>query len=188
MLIICIMGGSKSGKSTVERALKGLGFKPSVSYTTRGINTGGHTGEVNGVDYNFVTREQFNQLIEKNILIEYAEIYGNLYGTPKFYGSTRYVAVVELEGFRAIRDLYKGQVLGVLLTADAETIKERSKICSDSFSGSAEQKVRADKDKDMVIEMAKEADLIIDSTIGVQNITAKILKEVRKRREHNETM
>lgn len=183
------MGGSKSGKSTVERALKGLGFKPSISYTTREINTGGHKGEVNGVDYNFVTREQFNQLIEKNVLIEYAEIYGNMYGTPKFYGSTRYVAVVELEGYKAIRDLYKGQVLGVLLTADPETIVERSKLCSDNFLESEEAKKRFDKDTSMVIEMAKEADLIIDSTIGVDKITAEILKEVRKRRvEKHESM
>lgn len=183
MLVICIMGGSKSGKSTVEKALKGLGFKPSVSYTTRGINTGGHTGEVNGIDYNFVTREQFNQLIEKNMLIEHAEIYGNLYGTPKFYGSTKHVAVVELEGFKAIRDIYKGQVIGVLLTADAKTIEERSRLCSEAFNGSEEQKIRLSKDEEMVIEMAKEADLIIDSTIGVNNITAKILKEVSRRRE-----
>ena len=183
MLVICIMGGSKSGKSTVEKALTGLGFKPSVSYTTRGINTGGHTGEVNGIDYNFVTREQFKQLIDKNMLIEHAEIYGNLYGTPKFYGSTRYVAVVEIEGFRAIRDLYKGQVIGVLLTADPKTIAERSKLCSEEFEGSDEQRIRLTKDEKMVIEMAQEADLIIDSTIGVNNITAEILKEVKRRRE-----
>lgn len=189
MLVVCIMGGSKAGKSTVEKALKNLGFKPSVSYTTRGINTGGHSGEVNGVDYNFITREQFKKLIDKNMLIEHVEIYGNLYGTPKFYGSTRYVAVVELEGYRAIRDLYKGQVLGVLLTADANTIAERSKMCSEEFDGSEEQRLRLNKDESMVIEMAKEADLIIDSTIGVNNITAKILKEIARRREKsNEDM
>ena len=43
-------------------------------------------------------------------------------------------------------------------------------------------------DKTEEIEMAKEADLIKDSTIGEKNITAKILKEVRKRRENNEAM
>jgi guanylate kinase len=176
------MGGTKSGKSTVEKALSSLGFKASVSYTTRGINTAGHKGEINGVDYNFVTKEQFKQLISKNMLIEYTEVYGNYYGTPKFYGSTRYVAVVELEGYRAIKNLYKGQVLGVLLTADKATVEERSKICSDDFKNSDEKRKRLEKDEAMVAEMEKEADLIIDSTIGVNQITIEILKEVQKRR------
>lgn len=177
MKLICIMGGSKSGKSTVEKKLKSLGFKPSISYTTRGINTHGHTGEVNGVDYHFVNREQFNQLIKDGKLLEHVEIYGNLYGTPRLYGSSRYVAVVELQGYKVLRDTYKGQVLGVLLTANSETIEERSKICSDDFFGSEEAKERFLKDKEMVEEMAKEADIIIDSTIGIDKITAKILKE-----------
>lgn len=179
MQLICIMGGSKSGKSFVENKLKQLGFKPSISYTTREINTHGHSGEVDGIDYHFVTREQFQSLVENKQLLEYEEIYGNMYGTPRLYGSTRYVAVVGLEGFKALRDTYKGQVLGVLLTANKETIKERSKICSDNFENSKEAKERFSKDEKMVLEMAKEADLIIDSTIGVDNIIAKILKELK---------
>lgn len=180
MQIICIMGGSKSGKSTVEKYLSKLGYTPSVSYTTRKINTGGHKDEVNGKDYNFVTREQFNELVRKDIIIEHEELYGNMYGTPRLIGSTKYVAVVGLNGYKALRNIYKGQVLGVMLTTDLETLKQRFETCTDDFKDSNEAKLRSSVDDKMTIEMAKEADIIIDSTIGVENIATIILKKVKE--------
>lgn len=180
MQIVCIMGGSKCGKSTVEKNLVKLGFTPSISYTTREINTEGHKEEVNGKDYHFVTRDQFNTLVEKDVIIEYEEIYGHLYGTPRLIGSSRYVAVVGLNGYRALRDMYKGQVLGVLLTADIETLKNRFCDCAENFKDSEEAKIRMSTDDKMTIDMAKEADIILDSTIGVNNITTIILKKLKE--------
>lgn len=72
---------SGAGKTTLSRLLleqeAGLGM--SVSVTTRPMRP----GEVNGVDYRFVTPEQFSGMVERGELLEHATVFGNSYGTPK---------------------------------------------------------------------------------------------------------
>ncbi len=80
--VLVLSGPSAVGKSTVVRCLRervsDLHF--SVSVTTRDPRP----GEVDGVDYTFVTAEQFQQLIDDGALLEWAEIHGGLHrsGTP----------------------------------------------------------------------------------------------------------
>ena len=78
--LFIISGPSGSGKSTIIRAL--LAQSPdaffSVSATTRAIRP----GEQDGVDYLFVTRERFQELIRTGGLLEWAEYVDNYYGTP----------------------------------------------------------------------------------------------------------
>ena len=78
--LFIISGPSGAGKSTIIRAL--LAQSPdaffSVSATTRAIRP----GEQDGVDYLFVTRERFQELIRTDGLLEWAEYVGNFYGTP----------------------------------------------------------------------------------------------------------
>ena len=77
--LVVLSGPSGVGKSTVIKALleqrKDMYF--SVSYTTRAPRS----GEVDGVSYNFVTREEFQRMIRDNELLEFAEFVGNYYGT-----------------------------------------------------------------------------------------------------------
>ena len=78
-----IAGPSGVGKGTIIKKLfegrSDLYF--SVSATTRPPRP----GEVDGVDYHFITREQFVEWINRNAFLEHAEFVGNLYGTPKKY-------------------------------------------------------------------------------------------------------
>ncbi len=78
--LIIISGPSGAGKSTIVQALlaQSPGAYFSVSATTRGIRA----GEKDGVDYRFVSREQFRELIRTDGLLEWAEYVGNYYGTP----------------------------------------------------------------------------------------------------------
>ena len=81
-LLIVLSGPSGVGKGTVRKALFEMPeqeFVYSVSMTTRAPRP----GEVDGVDYYFVTREEFERQIEAGNLLEYAEFVGNYYGTPK---------------------------------------------------------------------------------------------------------
>lgn len=77
--LIVLSGPSGTGKSTVISELfkrrSNLYF--SVSYTTRAPRT----GEQNGVNYNFVSREEFERMIADNELLEFAEYVSNYYGT-----------------------------------------------------------------------------------------------------------
>jgi len=79
--LFSISAPSGCGKSTLIRELlsNNESLKQSVSFTTRNPRE----SEVNGEDYFFVNKNDFKKKIKKNELIEYAEVYGNLYGTQK---------------------------------------------------------------------------------------------------------
>jgi guanylate kinase len=79
--LFVISAPSGAGKTSLVRALVGAlpDVRVSVSYTTRPIRT----GEIDGVNYHFVSREVFIDMIERNDFLEYAEVFGNLYGTSQ---------------------------------------------------------------------------------------------------------
>ena len=79
--LIVISGPSGVGKSTVVRAAMAQRpeMKFSVSATTRDIRP----GEADGVNYYFVSREEFDRMVAADELLEHAEYVGNCYGTPK---------------------------------------------------------------------------------------------------------
>ena len=79
--VVIVSGPSGVGKSTIcKEILKKLNYIClSVSLTTRPISK----AEVDGQDYWFVSEEDFRERIEKGLLLEYAEVFGHLYGTPK---------------------------------------------------------------------------------------------------------
>ena len=80
-IMVVLSSPSGVGKTTITKKIqqKYQSFKISVSHTTREPRS----NEVDGVDYNFVTINQFKDLIKKNDFYEHAEIFGNYYGTLK---------------------------------------------------------------------------------------------------------
>ena len=81
-ILFVISGPSGAGKGTLVKALLekagGQNLHVSVSATTRQPRV----GEVNGVSYWFVKREDFQRMIDEDALLEWAEVYCNFYGTP----------------------------------------------------------------------------------------------------------
>ncbi|MDD4239782.1 MAG: guanylate kinase [Desulfotomaculaceae bacterium] len=82
-LLLVLSGPSGAGKGTVVRALQreNLSLRLSISATTRLPRD----GEVDGVDYYFMERDIFRKMIEEDQLLEWAEVYGNYYGTPRHF-------------------------------------------------------------------------------------------------------
>lgn len=80
-MLVLYTGSSGVGKGTIMQELlkRDKNIRLSVSNTTRPPRE----GEIDGVHYNFVTKEQFECLIQKDGYLEYAEYCGNYYGTPK---------------------------------------------------------------------------------------------------------
>ncbi|GAC1031721.1 guanylate kinase [Pseudomonas sp. No.21] len=89
---------SGAGKTSLVKAL--IDAEPqvrvSVSHTTRGMRP----GEVDGINYHFVGREQFVQMLEHGDFLEHAEVFGNLYGT-----SQRWLQKTLAEGFDLILEI-----------------------------------------------------------------------------------
>lgn len=76
--LVIISGPSGVGKSTIcAKLVKNLGAKLSISATTRSPGE----GEIDGENYWFITKEEFERRIDKHEFLEYAEVFGNYYGT-----------------------------------------------------------------------------------------------------------
>ena len=80
--VVVLSGPSAVGKSTVVRRLREM--VPDLHFSVSATTRAPRPGEVDGVDYMFVTAEQFQQLIDDGALLEWAEIHGGLHrsGTP----------------------------------------------------------------------------------------------------------
>jgi guanylate kinase len=74
---IALCGKSCSGKTSIKNLLVESGLKSSISYTTRYPRE----NEVDGIDYHFVSRDEFIELIDKGFFFEYDDSFGDFYGT-----------------------------------------------------------------------------------------------------------
>ena len=80
-LLILISGPSGTGKGTVCDLLRKN--QPEISYSISATTRQPRPGEQDGVNYYFYDKEKFRQMIDAGELLEWAEVYGNYYGTPK---------------------------------------------------------------------------------------------------------
>lgn len=127
--LLVVSGPSGSGKDTVVRELmkKHEGIELSISATTRLPRE----CEVQGVDYHFVTKEQFEQHIAKGELLEYASYVGNYYGTLKSEVDRRInegitcVLIIEVEGAAQIKKLYPGCTMVFVMPPSMEELERR---------------------------------------------------------------
>ncbi len=82
-LLIVVSGPSGTGKGTICREL--LRSNPQLKYSISATTRQPRVGEVDGVNYLFVARDKFQNMIHNDDLLEWAEVYGNFYGTPRQY-------------------------------------------------------------------------------------------------------
>ena len=127
--LVVVAGPSGVGKSTIVREL--LARDPqiwlSVSVTTRKPRP----GEIDGVDYTFVSNEEFDHLIDSGGLLEWASYAGNRYGTPaeavaRMRTQGRPVILeIEVQGARAVRERAPDAFLVFIAPPDRETLQAR---------------------------------------------------------------
>ena len=129
-ILVILSGFSGSGKGTVMNMLMSRyaqNYALSISATTRQPRA----GEQNGREYFFKTREEFEKMIEKNELIEYALYVENYYGTPKAYVEEQLKAgkdvilEIEIQGARKVKEMFPDTLLLFVTPPDADTLKKR---------------------------------------------------------------
>ena len=81
--LFVMSAASGAGKTTLKD--KVIGEFPDIVYSISATTRKPREGEVNGVHYFFKTKEEFEKLIKEDGLIEWNEVHGNYYGTPKFF-------------------------------------------------------------------------------------------------------
>ncbi|MBQ2265666.1 MAG: guanylate kinase [Oscillospiraceae bacterium] len=127
-LLIVVSAPSGCGKGTIlGEVLKDPAYYYSVSATTRAPRE----GEVNGVQYHFLTREQFEENIAQDMMLEYAEYCGNYYGTPlapineNLENGRNVILEIEVQGAMQVRKLRPDAVFVFIAPPSVETLRER---------------------------------------------------------------
>lgn len=128
-LMFVVSAPSGTGKTTVVeqlvRVLPGLGL--SRSYTSRPVRA----GERDGVDYNFITRARFEAMIAGQAFLEWADVFGNLYGTCaadadlELAGGRDLVLVIDVQGARKVRARRSGTIGIFVLPPSFEVLERR---------------------------------------------------------------
>ncbi len=128
--LIILSGPSGVGKGTVRRELfkeNDLNLVYSISMTTRPIRS----GETDGVDYFFVTKDQFMQALAQNRLLEHAQFVNNYYGTPSDYVNRlleegkNVVLEIEVEGAKQVMAKCPEAISIFLVPPSMEVLEER---------------------------------------------------------------
>ncbi len=127
--LIIISAPSGAGKTTIvnEVLRRVAGVRDSISYTSRLPRGGEETGQ----DYHFVTRAEFEAMIARNELLEWAEVHDNLYGTSRVYVSEMLAAgldvilTIDVQGAALTRQLFPSAVSVFILPPSYEVLIER---------------------------------------------------------------
>lgn len=129
-ILVVLSGFSGSGKGTVMREIMRRyadKYALSISATTRAPRT----GETDGIEYFFKTREEFEAMIANEELVEYAQYVDNYYGTPKAYVEEQLnagkdvILEIEIQGALKVKEKFPDTLLLFLTPPSAEELKKR---------------------------------------------------------------
>ena len=128
-ILIVVSGFSGSGKGTIMKELlkRYDNYALSISATTRAPRE----GETDGREYFFKTREEFEKMIAKEELIEYAEYVNNYYGTPRAYVEEQLTAgkdvilEIEIQGALKVKKKFPDTLLLFVTPPSAEELRKR---------------------------------------------------------------
>jgi len=127
--VVIISGPSGVGKSTICRGVIARleNAVLNVSATTRKKGS----GEIDGSDYWFISEEEFRERIGKGMLLEYAEVFGNLYGTPKdkveesLQAGKTVILEIDVQGGRQVKAQYPDAEMIFILPPSQKILAQR---------------------------------------------------------------
>jgi len=174
--LFILTGPSGAGKSTIadEIIKKEKNLTKVITCTTRPIRT----GEKDGVDYRFVTKEEFEKFIRKDMLLERATVYENYYGSlrddvEKIMESGKSVLfVIDVQGAMTIKAKFRGAVAIFIKTPTVGDLRERLEKRKKDSKDVIAQRVQSAKD-----ELALESEF---SYVVINDDLKTAISEVRK--------
>ena len=174
--LIVLTGPSGVGKGTLMNEI--LNRYPELHYSVSATTRSPRPGEINGKNYNFISRSQFEQLVTQGEFLEWAEFAGNCYGTPReavfnqIQAGKLVLLEIELAGARQIRNTFPSALsIFILPPSFAELEKRIRGRGQDSEEAISRRLQRAEEE----IAAANEFDLKI-----INDDFEKALNEIEK--------
>jgi guanylate kinase len=149
-LILILSSPSGAGKTTLAKKIadQDNNFKVSVSYTTRAPRP----NEINGVDYNFVSIEEFQKLSNQNKFLEQAKVFGNYYGTLKgpieqdLLKGKDYLFDIDWQGTEQVKKILPSDIVPIfILPPSIEHLEDRLKKREERNKELIEQRMKMAK-------------------------------------------
>jgi len=143
--VVVVSGPSGVGKSTICKEVVNRlnNAHISVSVTTRPKGE----SEVDGRDYWFISEEQFQRRINKGLLLEYAEVFGHLYGTPKdkveeaLQAGETIILEIDVQGAKQVKVIYPAAVMIFILPPSQKELAERMDLRGREGSEATEERL-----------------------------------------------
>ncbi len=155
--MIILVGASASGKTEIAKILYKNGYKKCVTTTTRQIRP----SEVDGIDYHFITKEEFNKLLLENAFLEVTSYQDNLYGLQKKDIISDGVAILDPNGANNVITSIGMDVFVVFIKSSKQKRKERMIKRKDTIE-SIKNRLKND-DKTFKTKNLIKVDLVIDN-------------------------
>lgn len=157
--MLILVGPSASGKTQILKILmEKYGMKKLVTYTTRNMRV----NEVDGVDYHFITKEDFMEKAESGFFFETIEYNNNYYGTAKNDFSNDKAVILEPNGLYKYIDDAKDQIKIVVLKCEENVLRNRMIFRQDKLED-IEKRINGDKTW-FKADLYEQADLILDTS------------------------
>ena len=196
-VLVVISGFSGAGKGTIVKRLmsKFDDYALSISMTTRAPRE----GEVDGREYFFSTKEEFEDRIQKDGLIEYACYCGNYYGTPRDYVEKQLadgrdvILEIEIQGAMKVKEKFPETLLLFVMPPSAGVLKERlvgrgtetADVIADRLSRAVEESAGIEQYDYIVVnddleECVDRVHMLIDSAHNAPCHNQEFITELRK--------
>lgn len=161
-LLFIVSAPSGAGKTTlVERLVEQVpNLRMSRSYTSRPART----GETDGVDYNFVTRERFESMLVGGELLEWADVFGNLYGTSAadtervLEAGNDLVLVIDVQGARQVRRRRADSTAVFVMPPSLEVLERRLRGRSKDSEAAIQRRLQVAREE---VEAFTEYDFVV---------------------------
>lgn len=187
--LVIISGPSGVGKDTIIDALRARPREPDYHYVVTCTTRGPRPGEIPGISYQFLTREAFAELRDTGELLEWAEVHGNWYGTPRAEVAQALaeghdvILKIDVQGAQVVKGRVPDALLVFVVPPSLEALFQR--LRSRATETADELEIRQ---RNAAIELARQGDydrVVVNETGEIERTAAEIEAIIEQEKRRN---